>query len=212
MQFDTGKPILSLDKHWEPHRWLTTEQAIKLEAEQLVIDHLGEAIFVYHGGTNREGVQSKLETSSIIVVDGTPNHRKYKEPVLTNAALFQRDRNLCAYCGSLYHPKDLTRDHIMPVSKGGRDIWMNVVASCKSCNALKSDLLPGHKLSGTLGPQGTGKMEPLYVPYVPCRAEHMILKNRAIKIDQMEFLLQRVTNKNSRIFKYAEDLRKKAAR
>jgi uncharacterized protein YllA (UPF0747 family) len=49
-------------------------------------------------------------------------------------------------------------------------------------------------------------MEPLYVPYVPCKAEHMILKNRHIKADQMEFLLERVKNKKSRIFDYARGM------
>jgi hypothetical protein len=88
---------------------------------------------------------------------------------------------------------------------------MNVVSACKECNALKGDVLPGEKLPyRQLGPQGTGKMDPLYVPYVPCKAEHMILKSKNIKYDQMQFLLDRVKNKKSRIFDYANDLFKSA--
>jgi hypothetical protein len=90
---------------------------------------------------------------------------------------------------------------------GGQDTWMNVLSACKDCNSMKSDLLPGQRLPNRMpGPQGNGLFEPLFVPYVPCRAEAMILRNRGIKADQMLFLLERVKNKKSRIFDYAKDL------
>lgn len=203
--------ILVLDKQYQPHDWVPIEEAIIAEAKNLVLDHLGEAIFMYRGGFNRLGEQSKIQTSSIIVIDGVAPHRKHRAPALTNSSLFQRDRCLCAYCGNKFKVQELTRDHMMPRSKGGPDVWMNVVTSCKRCNSLKDDVMPGQKLPKdsngrqVLGPQGDGYMNPLYVPYVPCRAEHMILKNRNIKADQMEFLLQLVSNKKSRIFDYAKD-------
>lgn len=195
--------VLALDKNWVPHRWISHDEAIVLEAKNLVIDHLGEAI-MYHGGMNaRTGMQSTIETSTIIVVDGAPTAKKYKEPTLTNGALFARDRHVCAYCGQLHTAHSLTRDHIHPQSKGGKDNWMNVVTACKPCNSLKGDLAPGQKLPGDLwSPQGTKVMDPLYVPYVPCKAESMILRHRAIKADQMKFLLDQITNKDrSRVYK-----------
>lgn len=195
--------ILAVDRNYEPHRWITTDDAITLEAKDLVQDHLGEAVIVYRGGVSRmTGVETKIETSSIIVIKGAPNPRKYKDPALTNASLFQRDRCICAYCGGLFKANELTRDHIYPQSKGGRDVWMNVVTACKGCNSLKEDILPGEKLrAGVIGPQGTGKMDPLYVPYVPCKAEHMLLKNKHIKADQMMFLLDRIVHKDvSRVY------------
>ena len=199
--------ILTLDKNYTPHRWITKQDAIIHEATDEVLEHLGEDIFVFHGGTNRDGVESVLVTSSIIVIDGAPNARRYRDPALTNSALFQRDRYVCAYCGGLFRSGELTRDHIHPTSKGGKDVWMNVVTACKKCNALKGDTLPDANLPfKQLGPQGTGKMNPLYVPYVPCKAEHMILKNRTVKFDQTRFLLERVKNRNSRIFQYAKDM------
>lgn len=196
--------ILVLDRNWTPHSWIDLEKAIAHEATNEVIDHLGEAIFVYHGGKNRfTGEQSKIETSSIIVVDGAPNPRKYKDPALTNPSLFQRDRHVCAYCTRIYRAVDLTRDHVQPRSKGGKDIWMNVVTACKSCNSLKGDMLHGQKIpydhSGYPGPQGDGHMHPVYLPYVPCKAEHMIMKGRNIKADQMAFLISQIKNPNSRV-------------
>jgi len=72
----------------------------------------------------------------------------------------------------------LTRDHVMPVSKGGRDTWVNVVTACWSCNVRK----------GSRTPQQAG-MPLLAVPYRPSWVEHLILSNRNILADQMEFLV-----------------------
>jgi 5-methylcytosine-specific restriction endonuclease McrA len=210
---NTKVTILEIDKLWNPHRWIPLKEAICQEAKGLITDHLGESIFVYHGGINRvSGKRSIIETSSIIVVDGAPNPRKHRDPALVNQSLFQRDHHVCAYCGGHFRAEELTRDHVIPTSKGGKDKWMNVVTACKSCNMLKGNIMPGEKLPGkAYGPQLTGKMDPLYVPYVPCRAEHMILKSRNIKADQMQFLLERVKNQNSRIFNYADNMLKGVA-
>ncbi len=204
--------ILTLDKNWVPHQWIPLEEAMVLEAKGLVLQHEGEAVFMYSGGINRiTEKRSELMTSSIIVVDGAPLPRNYRDPALTNTALFARDQNLCAYCGGLFKHADLTRDHIVPRSKGGKDVWMNVVTSCKTCNSLKGDVMPGEKLPfGAYGPQMTHKMDPLFVPYVPCKAEHMLMRGRNVKADQMVFLLGRIKNKAlSRV--YADGVRKLAA-
>lgn len=198
--------ILALDRKWEPHCWMNLEDTIVAEVKGNIIDHVGEKIYVYRGGTNRvTGEQSRIETSSIVVIDGEAvGLRRYREPSLTNSNLFVRDCYMCAYCGGIFSKQLLTRDHVHPTSKGGQDTWMNTVSSCKDCNALKGDTLPGVKLpNGMLGPQGTYRMDPLFVPYVPCAAEHMIMKGRNVQADQMEFLLSRVRNKKSRIFEYA---------
>ena len=196
--------ILVIDKNYIPHRWVSVEQAIILEAKNNVINHLGEAIFIYHGGNNHyTGEQSILKTSSIIMIAGAPNLRKYKEPTLTNSSLFIRDRLKCCFCERVYRSVDLTCDHIHPISKGGKDIWINVVTACKSCNSVKSDTIVGQRLpNGELGPQGTGFMIPIYNSYVPSKAEHLIMKVKAIKADQLEFLINQISNKDvSRIYK-----------
>ena len=195
--------ILVLDRNWSPHRWIDVEEAILLESKDLVVDHKGSIITVYHGGKNRiTGLQSTIETSSIIVIDGLPNPRKFKEPSLTNGSLFQRDRHVCANCTRVYRTLDLTRDHIHPTSKGGKDIWMNVITACRSCNSLKGDTLPGHKLpNGEHGPFGP-IMTIAYLPYVPCKSEHMLMRGRNIKADQMEFLIGQITNPNSRFYQH----------
>ena len=48
----------------------------------------------------------------------------------------------CHYCGNPTAPSDLTMDHIVPLSRGGKSTKGNVVPCCKSCNNAKKQLLP----------------------------------------------------------------------
>ena len=199
--------ILALDQNYQPHRWITVQEAIILESKRLVIDRLGSEEFIFRGGINRvTGMISTITTNSIIVLNGEIKKKKYTTPSLTNIALFQRDRYLCAYCARRFKFHELTRDHIIPTSKSGKDTWTNVVAACKSCNSIKGDSLPGSKLRGGLiGPQGNYKLDPIFLPYTPCLAESLIMKNRSIKADQMSWLLEQIVNKQSRMFDYNVD-------
>lgn len=65
---------------------------------------------------------------------------------VTNTFLFARDDYTCQYCGrrrnELRGRQFLTRDHILPVSRGGTNGWDNVVTSCSSCNNRKGGRLP----------------------------------------------------------------------
>jgi 5-methylcytosine-specific restriction endonuclease McrA len=60
----------------------------------------------------------------------------YKELPLTRQNLFRRDGHQCCYCSS---KKDLTIDHVIPRSKGGKNTWKNLVTCCKKCNKEKDD-------------------------------------------------------------------------
>lgn len=63
----------------------------------------------------------------------------YKGVMLNRANIFRRDSNECQYCGS---KKQLTIDHVVPKSKGGKTNWMNLVAACNRCNVYKGDKTP----------------------------------------------------------------------
>ena len=54
----------------------------------------------------------------------------------SRAMIYKRDDHQCQYCGTF---KNLTIDHIIPRSKGGKDTWENLVACCSSCNTKKGD-------------------------------------------------------------------------
>jgi hypothetical protein len=129
------------------------------------------------------GARSSITASTIIAIKGKALAiRSFNNvPPLSNRELFHRDRHVCAYCGGVFSSSRLTRDHIIPFSRGGRDTWMNVVTACRACNERKSDRTPEQ-----------ARMELLYAPYVPNRAEYLILTNRRILADQMELLSQHV--------------------
>ncbi|WP_299458911.1 HNH endonuclease [uncultured Microscilla sp.] len=63
----------------------------------------------------------------------------YRGVMLSRQNIFKRDGNACQYCGS---PYDLTLDHVIPKSRGGRSTWDNLATACKSCNSKKGDLTP----------------------------------------------------------------------
>lgn len=71
--------------------------------------------------------------------------RRFRRQV-TNTFLFARDDYTCQYCGrhrsQLRGRQFLTRDHVLPVSRGGANDWENVVTSCSPCNNRKGSRLP----------------------------------------------------------------------
>jgi 5-methylcytosine-specific restriction endonuclease McrA len=66
-----------------------------------------------------------------------------RNPAFTRFNVFLRDRFSCQYCGNGFSASDLTFDHVVPRSKGGRTNWTNVVAACSPCNLRKGNKLPG---------------------------------------------------------------------
>jgi 5-methylcytosine-specific restriction endonuclease McrA len=85
---------------------------------------------------------------------------------VTNTILFARDNYKCQYCGKhrddLGRRERLTRDHVKPLSRGGKNTWDNVVTACTKCNARKGNRLP---MECGMYPKSTPK-EPRYVVMV----------------------------------------------
>ncbi|MBN1351998.1 HNH endonuclease [candidate division KSB1 bacterium] len=61
---------------------------------------------------------------------------------LSKRTVFVRDQYTCQYCGKKFDPGKLTLDHILPQSRGGKDIWENIVTACYRCNEKKADKTP----------------------------------------------------------------------
>ncbi|HEY8567929.1 HNH endonuclease [Microbulbifer sp.] len=170
--------ILRLNLAGQPLEWVSWEEAACLYVRDLVTWTLGGVVQTVHGGINRQGERSRLDLAAIIACGGERMARPRARPPLTNRALFARDEHTCLYCGSWFPLRDLTRDHVQPVSKGGRDVWENVVTACRRCNQHK-----GNRLLQDLD------MELLALPFVPNAAEYLALINSVrIRGDQMEFL------------------------
>ena len=175
--------VLQLDVSGRPQAWITPREAALLYACDGVAWTLGRPCHVLRGGIQRtSGLQSRIEVHPILAVRGAVPTKAWRQtPALSNPKLFVRDRHLCAYCGGRFVFDQLTREHIVPTSRGGRDTWMNCITACKACNGRKGNRLPEE-----------AGMVLMYLPYVPSLHEDMILRGRRILADQMAFLMASV--------------------
>jgi len=174
--------ILRTDVSGMPLEWINYQEAVRLYYLEQVAYTCGRLLYRIRGGINaKTGRRSVLELNSIIATDGSRHASLHGNPdyvpPLNNKALFRRDDHICMYCGDRFPEGMLSRDHVRPVSRGGQDIWSNVVSACKHCNNFK----------GNRQPEECG-MQLLAVPFVPTHAEYIYLQGRRILADQMEFL------------------------
>lgn len=172
--------ILRTDISGMPLKWIHFQTAVKLYYAKQVAYTCGSSLLQVHGGINaRTGLRSELELNSIIATYGSKQglFGESYVPPLNNPTLFRRDNHLCLYCGGHFSAHDLSRDHVIPIVKGGRDNWTNVVTACKQCNSNKGGRTPEQ-----------ANMPLLAVPFQPTYVEYVFLQGRSILADQMEFL------------------------
>jgi 5-methylcytosine-specific restriction endonuclease McrA len=181
--YELNHQVLRTDQAGVPLEWIDYQDAVRLYYLDQVAFTCGSLLYEVHGGTNAiTGLRSVISVNSIIATHGNKTLlskiRARYVPPLNNRALFRRDAHLCMYCGKHFPISDLSRDHVTPVSQGGRDQWKNVVTACRRCN--------NHKAGRT--PEQAG-MELLAVPFTPNYAEYIYLQGRRVLADQMKFLL-----------------------
>jgi 5-methylcytosine-specific restriction endonuclease McrA len=131
---------LALNASFEPLTMVPVRRALRLVIE-------GKAEIVEADG--HEAVHSErliLPKPAIIrLVKFVHVPRRFRRQV-TNTFLFARDDYRCQFChrsaAELRHRECLTRDHLVPLSRGGTNDWTNVVTACSSCNTKKGNHLP----------------------------------------------------------------------
>lgn len=176
--------ILAVDKGGRPAEWINWQKAASHYLGGDVMWTVGEPAIVLHGGVNKFGVQSTLELHPVIALGGADASVYEKSSIsLSNQALFARDRHICMYCGVQYHKSHLSRDHVVPQARGGPDVWENVVTSCKPCNHRKACKTPDE-----------AGLELLALPFAPSHIEGLLLSNKRVLTDQMDYLLAQRPN------------------
>jgi 5-methylcytosine-specific restriction endonuclease McrA len=131
---------LALNASFEPLTILSARRAVRL-----VLDRKAEILEVDGRRAFRSERQVIPFPTVIRLVRYVQVPRRFRRQV-TNTFLFARDEYSCQYCGR--HRSDLrgrqflTRDHILPLSRGGGNTWDNVVTSCSPCNNRKGNRLP----------------------------------------------------------------------
>jgi len=132
---------LALNASFEPLTMVPTRRAIRL-----VLDRKAEILEVDGERAFRSSTRDFPCPAVIRLVRYVHVPRRFRRQV-TNTFLFARDDYCCQYCGrhrsELRGRQFLTRDHVVPVSRGGANSWGNVVTACSPCNNRKGDRLPG---------------------------------------------------------------------
>jgi len=174
---DISQQVLRTDVSGMPLEWIDYREAVRLYHTEQVAYACGTHLYTVCGGCcAMTGRRSTVDVSSIIATHGTS-----QGPPLNNRTLFKRDANLCLYCALRFPTRELTRDHITPLSQGGRDIWNNVATACRRCNNHKGGRTPEQ-----------AQMELIAVPFTPTYAEYIYLKGRRVLADQMQYLLAHI--------------------
>ena len=202
---DFSQQVLRTDVAGMPLEWIDFREAVRLYYMEQVAYTCGSLLYRIHGGFSaRTGERSVVEVNSIVATIGrTPGMAELRDsyvPPLNNKTLFRRDANLCLYCGERFMSKDLTRDHVTPLFRGGTDNWTNCVTACRRCNNHKGGRTPEQ-----------AHMQLIAVPFTPTYAEYIYLKGRRVLADQMEFLLAHIPRSSPLHRRLASSLRAKAA-
>ena len=94
-------------------------------------------------------------------------YKRKSHPRFSKNNVYLRDLYDCQYCDKNFAKRDLTIDHVVPISKGGKTNWTNIVTACKACNVRK-----GARMDIT----------PLRKPYQPDYYE-LVNKRKQMKFD-----------------------------
>ena len=180
--YDLSQEVLRTDAAGVPLEWIDYQDAVRLYHLEQVAYGYGSLVYRLHGGISaKTGQRSVIEVNSIIATYGNnralAKARAHYVPPLNNHTLFKRDAHVCMYCGKHFPTSELSREHVTPLSRHGRDHWNNVVTACKRCNNHKAGRTPEE-----------ARMQLLAIPFTPNHAEYIFLKGRRILADQMEFL------------------------
>lgn len=131
---------LALNASFEPLTMVPLRRALRL-----VIDGKAEIVEAVGGEQMRSARLALPKPAIIRLVKFVHVPRKFRRQV-TNTFLFARDAYTCQYCDrhqNELRPREcLTRDHLLPISRGGGNDWRNVVTACSTCNTKKGNRLP----------------------------------------------------------------------
>lgn len=139
-----GRVLLLNGSTWEPLGIISVPRAVNLVLA-------GKAIVVEKTEEFLRSVRVKFPVPSVIALQRYINVPRRKAQWSRKAVLV-RDKFTCIYCGvrpgdtlrgKVVSKADMTIDHIVPRSRGGKDVWTNTACACYICNRRKGDRLPG---------------------------------------------------------------------
>ncbi len=125
--------VLKLDSSFKPIEVIGWEEAV-------VLTWLEKAWAVEYTDKWVNSARQAFQIPSVIALKRFIDEKYFTLPC-TRHNILLRDENRCQYCAKVFFERELTIDHVLPRSKGGRSTWPNVVAACHPCNQKKSNFL-----------------------------------------------------------------------
>ncbi len=127
--------VLLLNITYEPLRIIDWKRAISLLL-------LGKVEVLEEYSREIHSVSFKLKLPSVVRL--LRMVKRPKSPVkFSRQNIYARDKYECQYCGNRFSPEELTYDHVIPKSRGGKTRWDNIVTCCIPCNRRKGGRTPG---------------------------------------------------------------------
>lgn len=135
LQVKVMDQVLLLSISYEPIKVIDWKRAVTM----LFLGKV-EVIEEYH--TNIHSVSFTVKLPSVVRLLNSVK-RNNKPVKFSRQNIYARDRYRCQYCGQKYQTEELTYDHVLPKSRGGRTEWANIVTCCIGCNRKKGGRTPG---------------------------------------------------------------------
>jgi 5-methylcytosine-specific restriction endonuclease McrA len=150
--------VLFLDVDWQPMRVAAWSRAIT----DLFLGKV--EVVEYSRDRTIKGVGREYPMPAVVRV--LRRFRRERVAIkFSRLNIYMRDRFSCQYCGERFLAEDLTFDHVVPRSVGGRTTWENIVTACVPCNARKANRTPREaRMSLRRQPS-----KPRYLPVVTVR-------------------------------------------
>lgn len=127
--FAKSTPVLVLNTSYEPLNYASAQRAICMVIKGIALIEEEQEVVLNCRGFKLPCV--------VRLRDWHKPFRRKRE--LSRKNIYLRDNYTCQYCGESFHPSELTWDHVVPKSKGGRDVWENLVTACQPCNQKKGN-------------------------------------------------------------------------
>lgn len=127
--------VLLLNATYEPLQVVTWQKAMVLWIQEKV------DILESHDRKIRS-VKEHYSVPAVLRLRYYIQPKRFRRVRLSRENIFLRDEYTCQYCNKEFAYKDLTLDHVMPVSRGGPKSWKNLVAACHKCNHKKGNRTP----------------------------------------------------------------------
>jgi 5-methylcytosine-specific restriction endonuclease McrA len=131
--------VLLLNANFELLKVVSMQRAIQL---MLRDDNPGRLELATGHLLHSAGGMEIAEPSVLVLTHYKSVRENIRKANVERLKVFVRYGFRCGYCGKKFPQRQLTRDHVVPKSKGGQTTPENLAASCKPCNNRKADCTP----------------------------------------------------------------------